>query len=249
MILWRQNPKVHHRIHNSAPTNPILSQVNPFHTPPPQLISLSSILIPFSHLRLGLPSGLFPSGIPTKTLCSFLYSSMRVTCPTQQVLLYLICLLVFGGWVQIMKFPTVRPSPFSRYFIPFRFKYSLQHPVLELYVTNLLSIFRCLACAKESILVWGASKLFDRVKIVVKWFEWTNIYQCLEHLIGWSAWLGESKVGGACSTCGELYVADIQLIPAQYSTVNGLMSTHKCCNRFLSMYWDFHNLLLPHVSV
>jgi hypothetical protein len=55
---WRQNPKVHHRIHNSPPTVPILSQLNPLHTPP-QPISLRSILTPSSHLRLGLPSGLF----------------------------------------------------------------------------------------------------------------------------------------------------------------------------------------------
>jgi hypothetical protein len=30
-----------------------------------------------------------------------------------------------------MKVPTVRLSPFSRYFIPVRTKYSPQHPVLE----------------------------------------------------------------------------------------------------------------------
>jgi hypothetical protein len=41
--------------------------------PHAQPISLRSILIPYSHLRLGLPRGLFPSSFPTKTLYTFLF--------------------------------------------------------------------------------------------------------------------------------------------------------------------------------
>ena len=39
------------------------------HNPFP-LTSWRSILILSSHLNLGLPNGLFPSGFPTKTLCT-----------------------------------------------------------------------------------------------------------------------------------------------------------------------------------
>jgi len=65
-ILW--NPKVHNRIHKCPPPVPILSQ-----SIPPHPISWRSILIYSSHLRLGLPSGLLPSGFPTKTL--YIYTS------------------------------------------------------------------------------------------------------------------------------------------------------------------------------
>ena len=63
-ILW--NPKVNYRIHKCLPLVPILSQPDQVHTPHPT--SWRSILILSSHLRLGLPSDLFPSGFPTKTL-------------------------------------------------------------------------------------------------------------------------------------------------------------------------------------
>ena len=46
--------------------------------PPPN--SWRSILILTSHLFLGLPSGLFPSGFPTKTLYTSLFSRIRATC-------------------------------------------------------------------------------------------------------------------------------------------------------------------------
>jgi hypothetical protein len=76
-ILW--NPKVHNRIHKSSPPVPILSQIDPTHVPHP--ISRRSILILSSHLRLGLPSGLLPSGLHTKALYAPLLSPIRATCP------------------------------------------------------------------------------------------------------------------------------------------------------------------------
>jgi hypothetical protein len=64
------NPKVHCLFHKNLPLVPILSQINPVHTTPSYL---RSILILSTHLRLGLPSSLFPSGFPTNILYVFLF--------------------------------------------------------------------------------------------------------------------------------------------------------------------------------
>jgi hypothetical protein len=45
-----------------------LSWASSIQSIPPHLTSWKSVLILSSHLRLGLPSGIFPSGFPTKTL-------------------------------------------------------------------------------------------------------------------------------------------------------------------------------------
>jgi hypothetical protein len=52
---------------------------------PSHPIYLRSILILFTHLRLGLPSGLFPSGIPTNILYTFLFfpHSCYMPCPSR----------------------------------------------------------------------------------------------------------------------------------------------------------------------
>jgi len=80
-----QNTKVHYRIYKRPPPVPILSHLDPVHTPHPT--AWRSILIVSSHLSLGLPSGLFSLGLPTKTLYTPPFYPIRATCPAHLILL------------------------------------------------------------------------------------------------------------------------------------------------------------------
>ena len=62
-----------------------LSWASPIQSIHPHPTSWRSILILSTHLCLGLPSGLFPSGFPTKTLYTPLSSPIRAICPAHLI--------------------------------------------------------------------------------------------------------------------------------------------------------------------
>ena len=73
-----------------------LSWANPIQSIYPHPTPWRSILILSTHLRLGLPSGLLPSGFPTKTLYTPLSSLIRGTCPAHLILLGFITRTILG---------------------------------------------------------------------------------------------------------------------------------------------------------
>jgi hypothetical protein len=72
---------------------------HPVHTVTPCFVKI--ILLLFSHLRLGLPRGLFRSGSLTTVLAS-LISSICATCPARLILLDLF-ILIFGEECKFWK--------------------------------------------------------------------------------------------------------------------------------------------------
>ena len=86
------NPEINYHPYISSPLVPIFSKIYPGTQP----TYLKSILILFSHLRLDLSNGLFPSGFPTKTLYAFLDCSIRATCPAHLSRLDLRLLIMLG---------------------------------------------------------------------------------------------------------------------------------------------------------
>ena len=100
-ILW--NTKVHYRIRKCPPPVPILSQLHSVPTTPSHFLKIHLILS--SHLRLVLPSGLFPSGLPTRTLCTPLHSPIRATCAAHLILLDFITRTILGQEYRSLSSP------------------------------------------------------------------------------------------------------------------------------------------------
>jgi hypothetical protein len=80
---------------------------------PPYPVSLRSILILSTHIRLGLPSGLFTSGSPTNIIYALLFSShLLATCPVY-LSLSAIILIILGSSLCSVVQPPVTSSLFG----------------------------------------------------------------------------------------------------------------------------------------
>jgi hypothetical protein len=89
---------------------PVLIQMHPDHSLSlSHPVSLKSILMLCSHLRLGFLSGVSPSVFSTKVLYAVLICPIRTTCPTHLILLNLITLTIFGEGHKLWN------SPFGRF--------------------------------------------------------------------------------------------------------------------------------------
>ena len=73
-----------------------LSLVTSVQAKPPHLTSSRSNLLFSCHLRLDLPSGLFPLGFPSNTLCAILLFPKYAACPNHLILRVLITRIIFG---------------------------------------------------------------------------------------------------------------------------------------------------------
>jgi hypothetical protein len=119
-ILWNQ--KANCRVHNGPLLVPILSQINPVHITPSHSSNVRFNV--FSHLRLGLSGGLFPSGYPTKILYIYIPLLPNACSMSCQFHLPWFDYSNYIWWrVQIIKLLIIQFSPIFYGFIHFRYIY------------------------------------------------------------------------------------------------------------------------------
>jgi len=89
-----RNPKVHYRIHNCSPPVPILSQLDPVHTPKISLLKIQhNIILPSA---LGSSKCSLSLRFPTKNMYTSLLYPIHATCPTHYILLDYITQTILG---------------------------------------------------------------------------------------------------------------------------------------------------------
>jgi len=119
-------------------------------SPCPHSTSWKPILILCSHLRLGLPSCLFPSGFVTKRVYTTLLSLIRDKCPVHLMIIDFIIRIIFGEQSRSLS-----SSLCSFLHTPLTCYHLGPNIVLSTHFSNTLSL--------RSYLMW-ASKFYTHMK-------------------------------------------------------------------------------------
>ena len=127
LILW--NKQFHYCICSARHLS--LTRARSIQCMTPHPIVWRCILTLSSHLYLGLPSGLFHSGLPTKTLYTPLLSPIRATCSSHLILLDLIARKILGEEYRSLSSSLCNflHSPVTLSLLDPN--YSPQHPILK----------------------------------------------------------------------------------------------------------------------
>jgi len=139
-------------LHSQLPATcpyPVATTIHPI---PPHPTSCRSILILPTHLCLGPPSGLFPSGFPTKTLYTPLLSLVRSTSRAYFILDFITRTILGAEYRSLScSLCSFLQSPVN--LVPFRPKYCHQRHILKhpqphiLYTWYILSVLFSSKCS------------------------------------------------------------------------------------------------------
>ena len=121
-----------------------LSWARSIQSMPPHPISWLSILILTSHQCLCLPSGLVPSGFPTKALYTPLLSPICATCPTHLILLSLITQTIFDE-----EYKSLSSSLYSFLHFPVMSSFWSPNILLSTLFSNTLSLHSSLIVSNQ----------------------------------------------------------------------------------------------------
>jgi hypothetical protein len=125
-ISW--NPNLHYRITRAR--HLYLSWARPIQVKLPRSTSSKFLLSLSSHLRLGLPSGLFPQVSPPKP-SMHLFCHHTCTMPRQSLSSWFELPSNIWWGVQIIKLLIMQSSPLTFYLVSLRTKYLPQYHFLE----------------------------------------------------------------------------------------------------------------------